>query len=66
MKSKKYASVDVSHCVACGACEKTCPRGAIAVFRGVVARVDAEKCVGCLLCARTCPASAIFAKEREA
>ncbi len=55
MKSKKYASVDVSHCVACGACEKTCPRGAIAVFR-----------VGCLLCARTCPASAIFAKEREA
>ena len=34
-------------CVACGCCEKVCPRGAIGVALGVIARVDAEKCVGC-------------------
>lgn len=53
-------------CVACGACVKVCPRGALAVWRGCYAAVDGEKCVGCGLCARTCPASCItIHKEGE-
>ena len=62
--AKKYACVDTTRCVACGSCEKVCPRGAISVQRGVFAAVEIEKCVGCLLCAKTCPAGIISAKER--
>lgn len=46
-------------CVACGACAKVCPRGAIAVRRGVAARVDAAMCIGCGKCAKECPAGVI-------
>lgn len=53
-------------CVACGCCEKACPRGAIGVALGVIARVDAEKCVGCGRCAQECPAGVIEMKERRA
>jgi len=63
MKAKRFAFVDVSHCVACGACEKVCPRAAIKVVKGSFAQVDEEKCIGCLLCGRTCPAGTIIAKE---
>ena len=31
---RKIAVVDRKICVACGACAKGCPRGALAVYRG--------------------------------
>lgn len=33
MKSKKYAQVDKTECVACGACIKECPRNAIDIWK---------------------------------
>ena len=62
---KKKAVVDRQVCVACGVCLKTCPKGAIAIYRGCFAQVDEEKCVGCGLCARACPASCITVTERS-
>ena len=62
---KKLAVVDKSICVACGACMKACPKGAISVYRGCYAVVDESKCVGCGLCAKTCPAGCIATGERS-
>lgn len=63
---KKLAVVDRNICVACGACAKACPKGAISVWRGCYAVADPGKCVGCGLCGRTCPAGCIQLREREA
>ena len=62
---KKLAVIDKSICVACGVCAKTCPKGAISIYRGCFAQVDENKCVGCGLCAKACPAGCINAKERS-
>lgn len=62
---KRKAVVDISLCVFCGACAKVCPRGAIAVYKGMYARVDTALCIGCGLCARTCPASVIEVVQRD-
>lgn len=62
---KKLAVVDKGICVACGACMKDCPKGAISVYRGCYAAVDAATCVGCGLCAKTCPAGCIAVRERS-
>ncbi len=64
--AKRYASVTETICVACGACEKICPKAAVAVWKGCYAKVDMEKCVGCGLCAKTCPAAVITILSREA
>ena len=61
---KKLAVVDQNICVACGVCLKTCPKGAISIYRGCFARVDEGKCVGCSLCAKACPAGCIAVTER--
>ena len=53
-------------CVACGCCAAVCPREAIHISYGVIAKVDFEKCVGCGLCAKTCPAAIIEIAERRA
>ena len=42
-------------CVACGCCVKVCPKGAVSIVRGIIARVEEEKCVGCGVCAAACP-----------
>ena len=63
--AKRYAESDKSRCVACGACTKVCPRGAIVVWRGCYAVVDTERCVGCGLCGKACPAECIEIKDRE-
>ena len=55
MASKRYATVDKRICVACGACEKACPLGAIKVHRGCFAKVAQDKCVGCGKCEKVCP-----------
>ena len=61
----RKAAVDQRLCVACGSCVKACPKGAIAVWKGLFARVDREKCVGCGKCARECPAGTIELIDRE-
>lgn len=66
MASKRFAEVDQSCCVACGACVKECPRSAIQIWRGCYAVVDRELCVGCGKCRKTCPADTIEMKQREA
>ena len=62
---KKKATVNTAVCVACGACMKACPRGAIRIYRGCYAVVEEEKCVGCGLCGRTCPAGCVTLAERS-
>ena len=64
MRSKRVARVDVSRCVACGACGSECPLGAVGVWRGCFARVDEARCVGCGKCARNCPADCIILMDR--
>ena len=61
---KKLAIVKKNVCVACGVCVKTCPRGAISIYKGCYAQVEDEKCVGCGLCAKACPAGCIAVTER--
>ncbi len=61
--SKRLARVG-RECVACGTCMKVCPRSAIRVVSGVIARVDGMLCVGCGRCAKVCPADVIGIVER--
>ena len=63
---KKLAVVDRRGCVACGVCMKSCPKGAISIYRGCYAVVEGERCVGCGLCGKACPAGCITRKERSA
>ena len=46
-----------------GCCVKVCPRSAIEIWKGIMAKVDFEKCVGCSKCAKECPASVIEIRE---
>lgn len=64
-RSKRCAKTDLSRCVSCGACTKTCPKGAIAVFRGCYALVNSDTCIGCKKCAKVCPADCITLFDRE-
>ena len=64
MASNRYAQVG-QYCVACGSCLKVCPRAAISIWRGVMARVDRDLCIGCGKCAKECPAGTIDMKMRE-
>ncbi len=59
VKMKKRAFVESDNCVACGCCIKVCPRSAITIFKGFVARVNFDTCIGCGKCAKECPASTI-------
>ena len=61
---EKIAVVNKEICVACGVCVKTCPRGAVSIYRGCYALVNGERGVGCGLCAKGCPANCIEMKER--
>lgn len=53
-----------NECVACGSCIRVCPKGAIWIDSGVIAKINEEKCVGCGKCAKTCPADVITIIER--
>ncbi len=64
MKSKKYAVVDSSRCVACGTCMLECPKGAISIIKGCYAFCGSETCVGCGRCAKVCPTGCIAVIER--
>ena len=63
--SKKLAVVDRSHCVACGACRKVCPKEAITIMYGVYAEADPALCVGCGKCVKECPGTVIALEVRE-
>ncbi|WP_420314293.1 4Fe-4S binding protein [Anaerotignum lactatifermentans] len=63
MAGRRKAEVNQKSCVACGACAKACPIGAVAVWKGIWAKVDEAKCVGCGRCEKACPASIIRMKE---
>lgn len=45
-------------CVSCGACEGTCPIGAIAMGDEHY-QIDADSCIECGACAGICPMGAI-------
>ena len=63
IRKKRKAFVDGDTCVVCGCCVKVCPKAAIQVWRGIMAKVDVDRCVGCGKCARECPASVIEVRE---
>ncbi len=62
-KKKRKAFVNINDCVACGCCTKACPRNAIEIWKGIMAKVDIVKCIGCGKCAKECPASVIEIQE---
>lgn len=64
MASKRFAKAG-DYCVACGSCLKVCPKEAISIWKGVIARIDKDICVGCGRCAKECPAGAIELFNRE-
>jgi diguanylate cyclase (GGDEF)-like protein len=51
-------SIDPSACVACLACVRVCPTGAIEVQEPLV-RIEDESCIKCGLCVPACPHDAI-------
>lgn len=53
------AKVDKELCVGCGACEATCPVGAIELEDGGQAICNEDVCVDCGACAAGCPVGAI-------
>lgn len=65
MEATKYAEVNESRCIACGACAKICPNGAVDILRGCFAKIEKEYCTGCGLCAGECPAKCIDIIERK-
>jgi len=61
----KKAIVNKNECVACGVCEKVCPRQAIIIFHGIYADVNEDLCIGCKKCEKACPASVIQVVQKE-
>ena len=59
------AKVDADKCEACGACEKRCQVGAVAVSEEKqYAVVVPERCLGCGVCVTTCPTDAITLSKK--
>ena len=48
-------------CICCGACEATCPMGAISMGEEHM-MIDPEKCVDCGACEGVCPMGVISAE----
>lgn len=63
IRKKKKAFVNAEDCVACGCCVKVCPKNAIEIWHGIMARINKEQCIGCGKCVRECPASVIQLQE---
>lgn len=56
------AVVNEDMCIGCGACEGTCPVGAITLPDGK-AVVDADTCISCGACVGVCPTGAITLED---
>lgn len=56
------AYVISDECIMCGACESTCPAGAISEGDGKYV-IDADTCLDCGACADGCPVGAISPAE---
>ena len=52
------AYVITDACISCGACESSCPVGAISMGDTQMV-IDADACIDCGSCAGTCPVDAI-------
>jgi len=52
-------SVNKDLCIGCGACEDTCPLGAISADADGKREVNADLCVDCGACEGVCPVGAI-------
>lgn len=63
--AKRKAQIDTNLCVACGACVKVCPLGALKIIKGIYSEVNEDKCVGCGKCEKECPASVITIIQRR-
>ena len=50
-------TIDTDTCIACAACEDSCPLGAISVADAAV--VDEDVCCECGACTGSCPVDAI-------
>jgi thioredoxin reductase/ferredoxin len=56
----QHPSIDVTHCIGCGACIDACPEGdVLGLVGGKAAIVHGERCIGHGLCAEACPVGAI-------
>ena len=53
------AHVITNECLACGACEDTCPIGAIAMGENGIYVINPDECVDCGACKDGCPVGAI-------
>ena len=62
---QEKAAVISKECVACECCAKSCPLGAISIYRGLNALVDGNKCAGCGKCEIVCPAQVISVVFKE-
>ena len=57
--SKKYANIDKSKCISCGACINKCKKGALSMGPDGYPVVDRALCTGCGKCTKVCPVSCI-------
>ncbi len=56
--------VDVTKCIGCTHCMKSCPSEAIRVVNGL-AVIDYERCVDCGECHRACPSKAFYVEQDD-
>jgi uncharacterized protein (DUF362 family) len=57
-KTPKKSPVITDKCIACGDCERICPKDAVKV-NGPMAEVTYSKCIRCFCCHEVCPEDAI-------
>ena len=54
MHSEEKPTIEEEKCVACGACIRFCPEGAISYNKRKKAQIDYDKCIGCRQCVVAC------------
>ncbi len=54
-----HPQFDLTNCIGCAACVRSCPEHVLGIVRGKPAIINGAKCVGHALCADACPVDAI-------